>query len=82
MYLTLIHNGGGGQCEAADARKVIGPFNTPQRADAAGDEFYVIVAPKNDNLRRETFHSVVEIPDTPISVQDAADEYIEEWTFE
>lgn len=79
MYLTLIHNGGGSMCEAAHARKVIGPFTTHQHAVNAGNGFYQRVAPHNDCLRQETFHTVVEIPDTPISMVDAADEYIQEW---
>jgi len=82
MYLTLIHNGGGGMCEAADARKVLGPFRTYGKANKAGQKFYEAVSPHNDYLRRETFHTVVEIPEPAIRMADAAEEYIQEWTIE
>ena len=76
MYLTLIHIGGAGQAEVAYPRACVGPFTTYQQADDAGEEFYQQVFQFSDQLRQECFHTVVQIPVAPLSVQDSADEFL------
>ena len=67
MFLTLWHNGGGSMVEAADAEYVLGPYDTLEEAEEAGEEVYERCK-HIPYVLIDCWFTVVEIPASPVAV--------------